>query len=639
MLHHHRLFAALSALVAGTLGLVGELEAATPSPAAALQLTPIQSGVRYDTPGADSIEQCKVRAQTGKGATGWIVEDGSGQLLRRFLDTNGDNKVDQWCYYKDGIEIYRDIDANFNGKADQYRWLGTAGMRWALDSDEDGQIDAWKAISPEEVTAEIVAALRERDAKRFQRLLLTKSEIQSLGLGEQHTAELGKKVATAAEDFQDLARRQKLVGDNAEWVHFGATHPGVIPAGTDGSKNDVIVYENVAAVVQNGSDHSQVAVGTLVKVDDTWRLIDLPKNLLEDQVTTAPTGYFFHASLARTAEMAGAPSGLTPTLQKAITDLEKIDQQLLSAAPDKQATLNAQRADLLNELADAAASPEDRSQWIRQFADTVGAAVQSGQYAGGVDRLKSMAEELAKNEKDAHLVPYVKFRYLTAEYGQSLQDPKADFAKIQSQWLDQLKGFVEAHPRADDSAEAMLQLAIAEEFAGNEEEARRWYGRILQDFPSAELAKKAEGARRRLDSVGKTIQLAGKDISNGRTVDLDRLRGQTVLVHYWATWCEPCKQDLNVLKDLQAKYNSQNFTLVGVSLDSDRQSLLDYLKTTRLPWPQLYEEGGLDSPLANQLGILTLPTMLLIDKDGKVVSRNIHAAELDAELGKLLRSK
>ena len=41
------------------------------------------------------------------------------------------------------IEVYRDVDANFNGKADLYRWLGTAGTRAGVDRDEDGQIDAW----------------------------------------------------------------------------------------------------------------------------------------------------------------------------------------------------------------------------------------------------------------------------------------------------------------------------------------------------------------------------------------------------------------------------------------------------------------------------------------------------------------
>ena len=68
------------------------------------------------------------------------------------------------------------------------------------------------------------------------------------------------------------------------------------------------------------------------------------------------------------------------------------------------------------------------------------------------------------------------------------------------------------------------------------------------------------------------------------------------------------------------------------------QDHLEYLQeNARRPWPHLYEPGGLDSRLATELGILTLPTMILLDKDGKVINRNIHAAELDEELGKRLR--
>jgi hypothetical protein len=61
------------------------------------------------------------------------------------------------------------------------------------------------------------------------------------------------------------------------------------------------------------------------------------------------------------------------------------------------------------------------------------------------------------------------------------------------------------------------------------------------------------------------------------------------------------------------------------------------MKSNRLPWPQLYEQGGLDSRLANELGILTLPTMLLVDKQGKVINRNLHVTELERELKAALR--
>jgi len=81
----------------------------------------------------------------------------------------------------------------------------------------------------------------------------------------------------------------------------------------------------------------------------------------------------------------------------------------------------------------------------------------------------------------------------------------------------------------------------------------------------------------------------------------------------------------------------ENVAILGVNVDNSREEFEAYLKDNLIPWPQLYEAGGLDSPLANTLGILTLPTMLLIDKDGKVVSRNLAWRGSRRELRKLLR--
>src|SRR3954452_13720921 len=169
--------------------------AAKPTAKEALSLTPVQKDVEYDVPDAKEIEKCIVDVIKVGGFTGYAVLTDSGQLLRRVLDTNGDNRVDQWCYFKDGIEIYRDIDGNFNNKADQYRWLGTAGTRWGLDEDENSRIDSWKVISAEEATGEIVAALRDANSStasvreaavaRFRCLLLTADELKSLGLSSK----------------------------------------------------------------------------------------------------------------------------------------------------------------------------------------------------------------------------------------------------------------------------------------------------------------------------------------------------------------------------------------------------------------------------------------------------------------------
>ena len=191
------------------LGTAGIALAATPSVEFALQLTPTQKGVVFETPSKEQIKQCTISSPKIDGKVGWIVKNPSGLLLRRFLDTNGDNKVDQWCYYKDGVEVYRDIDSDFNEKADQFRWFNTGGIRFGVDDNQDGKFDRWQIISPEEVASEAVAAWATNDVSRFDRLLLTQSELEKLGLGKETKAKLAKKLASAKENFAKAASSQK----------------------------------------------------------------------------------------------------------------------------------------------------------------------------------------------------------------------------------------------------------------------------------------------------------------------------------------------------------------------------------------------------------------------------------------------
>ena len=126
----------------------------------ALGYAPRQTGIAFDKVADKEIDSCTGKYETRNGFEGLVIYSSNGQPLRRFADSNGDRQVDQWCYYKDGIEVYRDIDSDFNGAADQCRWLGTAGTRWGIDSNEDGKIDNWKTISAEEVTMEVVDAIK-----------------------------------------------------------------------------------------------------------------------------------------------------------------------------------------------------------------------------------------------------------------------------------------------------------------------------------------------------------------------------------------------------------------------------------------------------------------------------------------------
>lgn len=627
-------------LVVGSLSLLlgNAAWAASPTVEQALKLNPIQKDVEIDTPREADVSRATIKGEKMGSFSAWIVRDAAGQMLRKFADTNNDNVVDQWCYFRDGIEVYRDIDANFNGKADQFRWLNTAGSRWGLDENEDGKIDSWKSISAEEVSAEVVRALADQDAARFARLLLSESEITALGIGAEQAKDLTEKVAKAGKQFAEAARQQKTVTSKTVWIDFGGARPGAVPSGTDGSSKDLLVYENVMAMVDTSGTHAQVQVGTLVRSGDTWRVIDLPRAMADGKTEVADAGYFFRTAANRgSPAAAAAATGMNANAQQLLTDLEKIDKQLAqAAAPAAQAQLNAQRADIVEKLAEAS-SPEDRGQWLRQLADSASASAQSGTFPAGVERLKTLYTKIAQEQDSTNLAAYIKFRYLTAEYGLSLQGEKPDFPKIQTSWLESLKQYVADYPDSPDAAEAMMQLGIAHEFAGEEEDAKKWYAKIKDNFPTAPAAKKAAGAITRLDSVGQVIRLSGKTTTN-QTLDLTAYRGKLVLLHYWATWCGPCVSDMATIQQLHAKYASSGFVPVGVCLDSDTKTLGAFLQKNKLSWPQLYEPGALDGRLANELGILTLPTMLLIDRDGKVINRSISIGELENELKKRVGS-
>src|SRR5882757_2726211 len=179
-----------------------------PTAAQALALTPIQPNVDYARPTAKEAATCTIRVEKQNGVTAWVVRDAQGQTLRRFADTNSDNVVDLWCYYNGGLEVYRDIDADHDGKADQYRWLQTAGTRWGMDKNQDGRVDYWQVISAPEVAEELVYAIKTKDQKRFELLLMTPEELANAGFSKQQTDKIAAMLKAAPSAFAKLAAEQ-----------------------------------------------------------------------------------------------------------------------------------------------------------------------------------------------------------------------------------------------------------------------------------------------------------------------------------------------------------------------------------------------------------------------------------------------
>jgi thiol-disulfide isomerase/thioredoxin len=598
--------------------------------------------VDYDIP--EDLEGCEIKSiKLDDDKTGWAVLNANGQLIRQFIDHNGDGALDALSYYKAGIEVYRDIDSNFDKKFDQYRWLGTAGMRWGLDPDQDGKIDSWRSISAEEVSMEVVESVKTGDSGRFAALLIQDEEIESLGVDSGQRQEITRRVTGARQGFADFARSQKLIESDSSWIHFSGLLPGVIPAGTSGSQSDVTIYDSVAAVVNNGGRASgQLSIGTLIRVGDCWRVVDLPEPIVEGQPLTNG-GLFFRSTAGSAVAMAdeAGGAGVSTADQELFRQYEELDQKIRQARSNAELqTLHAQRAELFSRLVSAAATEENRSNWIRQMADMVTAAYLQSEYDKGIEFMQDFVKQL-QDDKDVRPqdINYCQYRVINSFFSRKMSEATRDeLEDIQDDYMEKLEQFVEVNPRDPNSADAMLQLALDDEAEGNINEADDWYQKIVSDFPSSSLVQRARGASLRLNCEGKAIPFRGQTL-DGRNFNLSDRRGKVVLIQYWATWCEPCKSDLRLIKEAYEEYERRGFEVVSVSLDNDINDLKSYLRENPLPWVHLFAEGGLDSPLAEQLGVAMVPTMILVGADGEVVDRSLLAQDLDKLLSRELRSR
>ena len=125
--------------------------------------------------------------------------------------------------------------------------------------------------------------------------------------------------------------------------------------------------------------------------------------------------------------------------------------------------------------------------------------------------------------------------------------------------------------------------------------------------------------------------------TDGKTkMKLSDLKGKVVLIDFWASWCGPCrKENPNVVKTYE-KYKDAGFTVMSVSLDSDKAKWLEAIQKDGLVWPNHVSDlGGWQSKVGRIYGIGSIPQTFLLDKEGKIIAANLRGQALEAELQKI----
>jgi thiol-disulfide isomerase/thioredoxin len=118
-------------------------------------------------------------------------------------------------------------------------------------------------------------------------------------------------------------------------------------------------------------------------------------------------------------------------------------------------------------------------------------------------------------------------------------------------------------------------------------------------------------------------EYSGKGL-DGSTFSIKNELGRVVLLNMWATWCGPCRAEIPVLQALQGKYGAKGFKVIGVSLDdsSAQSTVRDFVRDRHIAYPVVLDPDG---NLANMFQATVIPTSVLVDRQGKILWRQVGA--------------
>ncbi len=137
---------------------------------------------------------------------------------------------------------------------------------------------------------------------------------------------------------------------------------------------------------------------------------------------------------------------------------------------------------------------------------------------------------------------------------------------------------------------------------------------------------------RRIDSLGKPFEFIGKKL-DGSEFDLTSTRGKFTLLYVWATWERSTEQELPYIKSMFDAYRNRGFDIVSVSVDQSKDELTKFIDEKKIEWTVLWDaDSDAATRLASTYGINAIPTLILLDRTGKVITLEARGLAL----GKLL---
>ncbi|MBR2693108.1 MAG: thioredoxin family protein [Thermoguttaceae bacterium] len=600
-----------------------------------LKQKPSQSDVTIDIPAPEDVAKCKIGAFAEGGYDGKVLYGPDGSTPLRVIcrqtgskDKNN-NRVEEIRFFHNGVEVFRE-----NLITGESRWLGDAGSRIGQRSSKGM---TWLSISPEETSAEVVKALATGDLARYKAVALTVDEIKSLGLTGAVADELIKQAESVDSGFVSFASGLNLPA-NVTWGAFNGNHPGLMPKGKSGLNVDLPIYFNAGVVLMDtadgGSRSHQITISDMVKIGNVWKVVGLPvgEAFGSDSGQVTVSSVFFPAMGGEggrgISEQEEDYSQWTDRLQQALGELEQASRDQVASKCEEVFKLYMEIASKL---------PQERDNFIRESANFLMGQIRDGNYPGGVEKLEGLYEILKKEGDNRELTAFIRLRQIGGEYYAILADPdRRDGDKMNAgdEYKENLVAFADEFPRTQAAAEALMTLALDQEYIQENDGALNYYSTVARDFPNEPIGQKASGAVARLSSIGKTFPLpADWKFSDGSAIG-SLATGKTTVLFCWASWSYN-PEDFDLMKKIASR---GDVNVIGISLDQDAGDANEILKRIgSMPWKNVFVPGNApdvtNSPTALALGMQAAPMMIVVDGQGQTLLPNVMSvADLEVRL-------
>lgn len=253
---------------------------------------------------------------------------------------------------------------------------------------------------------------------------------------------------------------------------------------------------------------------------------------------------------------------------------------------------------------------------------------------------ESLKKMLQINTKYMQAMRNLEGKY--AAYGNGNVPPVA----IQNQIRNEYDSIIGARKTELQNAAIAADKSVVSYFATNflmpesdfgflEKIDQKMYAYLSSSKYAQELHTKVEDMRK--TAVGQIAPDIVKQDPFGKTISLSSLRGKYVLVDFWASWCKPCRQESPNMVKFYNKYKNRGFDIFSVSLDDNKEAWIKAINDDKLLWTHVSDLMKWNSDVVGKYKIEGIPFTVLVDKEGKIVAKNLRGDALDAKLAEIFR--